>query len=69
MYLNPVIVLYCAGVIWLTLTWDVFKYVKQYNPNDIQPRLTLTWDVFKLQNPFIALLPHPRLTLTWDVFK
>ena len=32
---------------WLTLTWDVLKFVHQVTTPFISLRLTLTWDVLK----------------------
>ena len=54
---------------WLTLTWDLLKYVSLYWLFSTLSRLTLTWDVLKWcyinNNSFVLL----RLTLTWDVLK
>ena len=47
MYLNVVIDIDTAMRDWLTLTWDVFKFIRQYRNYKKFNWLTLTWDVFK----------------------
>ena len=48
MYLNPPTVFTPEISVWLTLTWDVFKYTTLLKTQLNVNRLTLTWDVFKL---------------------
>ena len=36
-----------TALVWLTLTWDVFKYDDETQSASDQTGLTLTWDVFK----------------------
>ena len=38
--------------LWLTLTWDVLKYLKGRCGVKSAPWLTLTWDVLKYKNIF-----------------
>ena len=55
--------------IWLTLTWDVFKLLKNRFWWYGSGWLTLTWDVFKYLTEWKQLNKSTGLTLTWDVFK
>ena len=55
--------------IWLTLTWDVLKYIYYRSLSRKSLRLTLTWDVLKWMKCFTIQLIQIGLTLTWDVLK
>ena len=60
---------YERGVVGLTLTWDVFKYVEDNFASVECSCLTLTWDVFKFKVVNVLSFISSCLTLTWDVFK
>ena len=55
--------------VWLTLTWDVLKYIIKAITETVIEGLTLTWDVLKYI--YLARFKRvtPGLTLTWDVLK
>ena len=69
MYWNSI----SAGVlwadVWLTLTWDVLKFLDVCMESNLDIRLTLTWDVLKFFIFEDIEKLDLRLTLTWDVLK
>ena len=69
MYLNCKSLAFSPKLKWLTLTWDVFKFIYEFISNSICYRLTLTWDVFKFKAKSKKADDVIGLTLTWDVFK
>ena len=54
---------------WLTLTWDVLKYVCIFTKCRTNAGLTLTWDVLKSHYLERNVYGATGLTLTWDVLK
>ena len=50
MYWNRILPLRLPVYPWLTLTWDVLKYVVGSRPIILLHRLTLTWDVLKFRS-------------------
>ena len=47
MYLNVFNICFLFSILWLTLTWDVFKLIHILKEQLKNMGLTLTWDVFK----------------------
>ena len=58
-----------TALVWLTLTWDVFKFLSSELEKFFWIWLTLTWDVFKYDDETQSASDQTGLTLTWDVFK